>query len=74
MASHSIAFIGTGVMGRSMAGHLQKAGHTLHVREVRLSAGAGFTPYSAAVRLLPPVINDATAVEQRAAQPAGHGG
>jgi len=29
--SHSIAFIGTGVMGRSMAGHLLKAGHTLHV-------------------------------------------
>lgn len=29
--SQSIAFIGTGVMGRSMAGHLQKAGHTLHV-------------------------------------------
>ena len=27
----TIAFIGTGVMGRSMAGHLQKAGHTLHV-------------------------------------------
>ncbi len=27
----SIAFIGTGVMGRSMAGHLQKAGHRLHV-------------------------------------------
>ncbi len=27
----SIAFIGTGVMGRSMAGHLQKAGHPLHV-------------------------------------------
>ncbi len=27
----SIAFIGTGVMGRSMAGHLQKAGHKLHV-------------------------------------------
>ena len=26
-----IAFIGTGVMGRSMAGHLQRAGHTLHV-------------------------------------------
>ncbi len=26
-----IAFIGTGVMGRSMAGHLQKAGHRLHV-------------------------------------------
>jgi 3-hydroxyisobutyrate dehydrogenase len=31
MPSHSIAFIGTGVMGRSMAGHLLKAGHTLHV-------------------------------------------
>ncbi len=30
-SSHSIAFIGTGVMGRSMAGHLLKAGHTLHV-------------------------------------------
>jgi 3-hydroxyisobutyrate dehydrogenase len=29
--SHSIAFIGTGVMGRSMAGHLLRAGHTLHV-------------------------------------------
>jgi 3-hydroxyisobutyrate dehydrogenase len=27
----SIAFIGTGVMGRSMAGHLQQAGHPLHV-------------------------------------------
>ena len=27
----SIAFIGTGVMGRSMAGHLQAAGHALHV-------------------------------------------
>jgi 3-hydroxyisobutyrate dehydrogenase len=26
-----IAFVGTGVMGRSMAGHLQRAGHTLHV-------------------------------------------
>lgn len=31
MSSHSLAFIGTGVMGRSMAGHLLKAGHTLHV-------------------------------------------
>jgi 3-hydroxyisobutyrate dehydrogenase len=29
--SHSIAFIGTGVMGRSMAGHLLRAGHPLHV-------------------------------------------
>ncbi len=27
----SVAFIGTGVMGRSMAGHLLKAGHPLHV-------------------------------------------
>ncbi len=27
----SIAFIGTGVMGRSMAGHLLKAGHAVHV-------------------------------------------
>jgi 3-hydroxyisobutyrate dehydrogenase len=26
-----VAFIGTGVMGRSMAGHLQKAGHCLHI-------------------------------------------
>lgn len=30
-ASLSIAFVGTGVMGRSMAGHLQKAGHRLQV-------------------------------------------
>ncbi|MBI5394878.1 MAG: NAD(P)-dependent oxidoreductase [Verrucomicrobia bacterium] len=30
-SSHSIAFIGTGVMGRSMGGHLLRAGHTLHV-------------------------------------------
>ncbi len=27
----AIAFIGTGVMGRSMAGHLLKAGHAVHV-------------------------------------------
>ena len=45
--SQSIAFIGTGVMGRSMAGHLQKAGHSLHVfnrskekAQVLLDAGA----------------------------------
>jgi 3-hydroxyisobutyrate dehydrogenase len=31
MSSQSIAFIGTGVMGRSMAGHLLQAGHPLHV-------------------------------------------
>jgi 3-hydroxyisobutyrate dehydrogenase len=30
-SSSSVAFIGTGVMGRSMAGHLQRAGHALHV-------------------------------------------
>lgn len=30
-SSLAIAFVGTGVMGRSMAGHLQKAGHRLHV-------------------------------------------
>jgi len=29
--THSLAFIGTGVMGRSMAGHLLKAGHAVHV-------------------------------------------
>ncbi len=31
MSPRSLAFIGTGVMGRSMAGHLLKAGHTLHI-------------------------------------------
>lgn len=31
MSTYQIAFIGTGVMGRSMAGHLLKAGHRLHV-------------------------------------------
>ena len=47
MSSASIAFIGTGVMGRSMAGHLLKAGHTLHVHnrtkakaQALLAAGA----------------------------------
>ena len=30
-AHREIAFIGTGVMGRSMAGHLMRAGHRLHV-------------------------------------------
>src|SRR5882672_3852881 len=29
--AQTIAFIGTGVMGRSMAGHLIRAGHQLHV-------------------------------------------
>lgn len=31
MATSSLAFIGTGVMGSSMAGHLLKAGHKLHI-------------------------------------------
>ena len=57
MSSHSIAFIGTGVMGRSMAGHLLRAGHTLHVHnrtrakaESLLEAGARWhdTPGAAA--------------------------
>ncbi|HRP05502.1 MAG TPA: NAD(P)-binding domain-containing protein, partial [Opitutaceae bacterium] len=30
-STHSIGFIGTGVMGCSMARHLMAAGHTLHV-------------------------------------------
>jgi 3-hydroxyisobutyrate dehydrogenase len=30
-AKPSVAFIGTGVMGRSMAGHLLAAGHALHI-------------------------------------------
>jgi 3-hydroxyisobutyrate dehydrogenase len=30
-AAVAIGFIGTGIMGRSMAGHLQAAGHPLHV-------------------------------------------
>ena len=40
-AKPSIAFIGTGVMGRSMAGHLMAAGHPLHVHNrTREKAGA----------------------------------
>lgn len=59
MSKHSIAFIGTGVMGRSMAGHLLQAGHTLHVHnrtkekaQDLLAAGATWhdTPGSAAAR------------------------
>lgn len=59
MSTHSIAFIGTGVMGRSMAGHLQKAGHQLHVHnrtkakaQDLLDAGATWhdTPGSAAAQ------------------------
>lgn len=59
MSSHSIAFIGTGVMGRSMAGHLLKAGHRLHVHnrtqakaQALLDAGATWhdTPGAAAAQ------------------------
>lgn len=59
MSTLSIAFIGTGVMGRSMAGHLQKAGHRLHVHnrtkakaEDLLAAGAVWhdTPGGAAAQ------------------------
>lgn len=59
MSAHSIAFIGTGVMGRSMAGHLLKAGHTLHVfnrtpakAQALLEAGAHWhdTPGAAAAQ------------------------
>ncbi|WP_415908969.1 NAD(P)-dependent oxidoreductase [Oleiharenicola sp. Vm1] len=59
MSTHSIAFIGTGVMGRSMAGHLLQAGHTLHVHnrtkakaQELLAAGATWhdTPGAAAAQ------------------------
>lgn len=59
MSTHSIAFIGTGVMGRSMAGHLLRAGHTLHVHnrtkekaQTLLEAGATWhdTPGAAAAQ------------------------
>jgi 3-hydroxyisobutyrate dehydrogenase len=55
----TIAFIGTGVMGRSMAGHLLTAGHTLHVHnrtkakaQALLDAGAIWhdTPGAAAAQ------------------------
>lgn len=59
MSAHSIAFIGTGVMGRSMAGHLLKAGHALHLHnrtkakaQLLLDAGAHWhdTPGAAAAQ------------------------
>jgi 3-hydroxyisobutyrate dehydrogenase len=59
MAQSSVAFIGTGVMGRSMAGHLQKAGYTLHVHnrtkakaQALIDAGATWhdTPGAAAAQ------------------------
>ena len=59
MSSQTVAFIGTGVMGRSMAGHLQAAGYTLHVHnrtkakaQALLDAGATWhdTPGSAAAQ------------------------
>ena len=55
MATPSIAFIGTGVMGRSMAAHLLKAGHRLHVfnrtkarAEALIEAGAQWHPSAGA--------------------------
>jgi 3-hydroxyisobutyrate dehydrogenase len=59
MSVSSIAFIGTGVMGRSMAGHLLQAGHALHVHnrtkakaQPLLDAGAHWhdTPGAAAAQ------------------------
>ena len=56
MSNHSIGFIGTGVMGRSMAGHLLRAGHTLHVynrtpakAQELLAAGANWHDSAGAV-------------------------
>ena len=49
MSSQNLGFIGTGVMGASMAGHLQKAGHNLFVHnrtaskaQALVDAGATF--------------------------------
>jgi 3-hydroxyisobutyrate dehydrogenase len=39
-SSLSIAFLGTGVMGRSMAGHLLKAGHSVRVHNRRVAKAA----------------------------------
>jgi 3-hydroxyisobutyrate dehydrogenase len=38
-----IGFIGTGIMGSSMAGHLMAAGHTLHVYNRTRSKAEGLT-------------------------------
>ena len=35
MQGKVVGWIGTGVMGRSMVGHLMKAGHTLQVNDIR---------------------------------------
>lgn len=78
----SIAFIGTGVMGRSMAGHLQKAGHTLHVynrtkekAQVLLDAGATWHDSAgsaaAAANVVITILGFPTDVE---ASYLGHGG
>jgi 3-hydroxyisobutyrate dehydrogenase len=44
----SIAFIGTGVMGASMAGHLQAAGHALHVHNRTREKARGLVAAGAA--------------------------
>lgn len=56
MTSRNIGFIGTGVMGRSMAGHLLRAGHRLHVHnrtrekaQTLLDAGAQWHDHPAGV-------------------------
>lgn len=58
MKSESIAFIGTGVMGKSMAGHLINAGHSLRVHNrtpskakelIEMGATACSTPAEASV-------------------------
>ena len=55
-----LGWIGTGVMGRSMAGHLQKAGHRLHVHNrtkekaaALLEAGATWHDSAGSVREQP---------------------
>lgn len=47
-SSLPIAFVGTGVMGRSMAGHLQKAGHRLHVHNRTKEKAQGLVDAGAA--------------------------
>ena len=48
MSKETIAFIGTGVMGRSMAGHLLNAGHPLHVYNRTKSKADGLLEAGAA--------------------------
>lgn len=59
----AVGWVGTGVMGASMAGHLQRAGHDLHVfnrtmakAQALLDAGARACPSPAAVAAAAPVV------------------